>query len=318
SMLQGQQGPQAKETIKLIRWLKKAQPHLVNLPNIMFVHLAGPIKQALGIPVLCTLTGEDIFIDKLPEPYRRQVLDMIRNRVPDVDGFVATSEYYAEYCCQRFAIPKDRLHVVRPGVRIDCADQAPQLPAEPFTIGYLARICEEKGLHLLSEAVSILLQNGRRVRLVAAGYLGNADKPYLAKIRQQINSQGFNHAFEYIGEVDRAGKRAILDSVHVLSVPTVYREPKGLFVLEALAHGVPVVQPRHGAFPELIEATGGGLLVEPANPRALADGIAQLIDHPGLRHRLGCQGRQSVLESLTDKVMAEQTWDLYRKFCCEA
>lgn len=317
STLQGEQGPQRKEVMKLVRWLKKVQPDLVNLPNVMFAHLARPIRKALGIPVLCTLTGEDIFIDKLPEPFLGQVVDIIRERAQDVDGFVATSEYYASYSCQRFAIPEDRMHVVRPGVLIDFSDKAPQLPGEPFTIGYLARICPEKGLHILWEAVSILLQAGRTIRLLAAGYLGNANKPYLAEIRKQINIQGYDDAFEYLGEVDRAGKLAMLRSLHVFSVPTVYHEPKGLYVLEALANGVPVVQPCHGAFPELVKATGGGLLVDPDSPKALADGIVQLMDDPDLRNRLGCQGRQSVLESFTDKVMAEQTWALYRSFCCE-
>jgi len=317
STLQGEHGPQRKEVMKLIRWLKKTQPDLVNLPNAMFVHLAQPIRKALGIPVLCTLTGEDIFIDKLPESYRQQVVDMIRDQARNVDGFVATSEYYASYCGQRFNIPKDRVHVIRPGVRIDGPDKIPQAPAEPFTIGYLARICPEKGLHVLWEAVGILLKSSRPVRLIVAGYLGNADKSYMATIREQVKSQGYGNAFEYVGEVDRAGKLAMLRSLHVLSVPTVYHEPKGLFVLEALANGVPVVQPEHGAFPELIEATGGGLLVDPDNPTALAEGIARLMDDPDLRYRLGNQGRQSVFESFTDKVMAKKTWALYRKFCSE-
>ncbi|UCD28506.1 MAG: glycosyltransferase family 4 protein [Planctomycetota bacterium] len=318
SMLQGEHGPQGKEAMKLIRWLKKVRPDLVNLPNAMFVHLARPIKRELGIPVLCTLTGEDIFIDKLPEPFSRRVIDMIRDQGRDVDGFVATSEYYASHCCQRFSIPRNRMHVIRPGIRIDSPDRVSQSPAEPFTIGYLARICPEKGLHILCEAAGILHREGRLFRLCVAGYLADSDRPYLDTVRKRVIEQGFNNTFEYLGELDRAGKQAMLRSLHILSVPTVYREPKGLFILEALAHGVPVVQPCHGAFPELVEATGGGLLVDPDNPRALAEDIARLMDDPGLRQRLGCQGQQSVFESFTDKVMAEQTWSLYQSFCCEA
>ena len=62
----------------------------------------------------------------------------------------------------------------------------------------------------------------------------------------------------------------------MLSVPATYDEPKGVFLLEAMASGVPVVQPRRGAFTEVVEKTGGGLLVAPDDPVALAEGLHAL------------------------------------------
>jgi glycosyltransferase involved in cell wall biosynthesis len=91
----------------------------------------------------------------------------------------------------------------------------------------------------------------------------------------------------------------------------VYQEAKGIYVLEALAAGVPVVQPRHGAFPEIVEATGGGLLFEPDKPQALANAIAQLMDDAALRTELGRQGQFEVRKSFTDEIMADRTWALY-------
>ena len=310
SMLEAERGAQRKELRKLIRWLEHIGADLVNLPNAMFVGLAGPIREALGVPVLCTLTGEDIFLDKLPEPWRTRSVDLIRQQGRDVEAFVSVSAYYASYAEEHFAIPADRLHVIPLGVRVD-HEPRDEPPQEPFTIGYLARICPEKGLGVLCEAFSILRRAGRSCRLVAAGYLGRADEPYLAEAKKHLADAGFE--FDYLGELDRPGKLAFLRSLHVLSVPTTYREPKGLYVLEALACGVPVVLPGHGAFPELIEATGGGLLCEPHNPQSLADGIARLMDDAEMRRRLGCRGRASVLESFTDDVMADRTWSLYER-----
>jgi glycosyltransferase involved in cell wall biosynthesis len=63
----------------------------------------------------------------------------------------------------------------------------------------------------------------------------------------------------------------------VFSVPATYGEAFGLYVIEAIASGVPVVQPRHGAFPELIEATGGGILCEPDNVESLANALESLL-----------------------------------------
>jgi glycosyltransferase involved in cell wall biosynthesis len=119
---------------------------------------------------------------------------------------------------------------------------------------------------------------------------------------------------DYRGEIDRDQKIAFLSSVHALSVPTTYKEPKGRFVLEALASGVPVVQPDHGAFPELIDATGGGVLVEPDSPRALADGLRELMADPVRRVEMGRRGRETVQRDFTADAMARRTLEVYRHF----
>jgi len=321
STLRGRGGRQYKELRKLVRALKPLRPDLVNLPNAMFVHLARPIRESLGAKVVCTLTGEDIFIDALPSYHRETICELIRRQAIYVNAFVATSEYYAIASRRRFEIPAEHTHTVYPGVHVGDAGSADDQASgqtraskfgagRPFTVGYMARVCPAKGLHLLHDAVRILRSLGREVRLVVAGNLNAADRPYLDEIRNRGGGP-----MDYLGEVDRAGKIGMLRCLDVLSVPAVYCEPKGLYVLEALAQGVPVVQPCHGAFPELIQATGGGLLVEPNDPAALADGLARLMDQPELRGRLGGQGRAAVLQSFTDAAMAEKTWALYEQYC---
>ncbi len=313
SMLRGRHGAQRKELAKLVRWLADVHPDIVNLPNAMFVGTARVIRESLGVPIFCTLTGEDIFIDKLPEPHREDVLSLIREGIREVDGFVSVSRYYAAHSREQFAIPEERLHVVPLGIRVEGSTEPAQPPDEPFTIGYLARICPDKGLHILCEAFKILRRAGRSCRLRIAGYCGGADRSYLQSIRGHLVDENLDNTVDYVGEVDRPGKLAFLRSLHVLSVPTVYREAKGLYVLEALANGVPVVQPEHGAFPEIIEATSGGLLFEPDNPQALADAIGRLMDEPHLRRQLGRQGQAAVVDSFTDEIMAERTWALYER-----
>jgi glycosyltransferase involved in cell wall biosynthesis len=154
-----------------------------------------------------------------------------------------------------------------------------QAAGEVFRVGYFARIAPEKGLRELAEAYAHLRQRtgaAPAIRLEAAGYLGRADAPYLEKVRRQLDSAGLLGEFTYHGAVDRNGKLAFLKTLDVLSVPAPYDEPKGVFLLEAMASGVPVVQPRRGAFTEIVEKTGGGLLVAPDDPVALADGLFEL------------------------------------------
>ena len=123
---------------------------------------------------------------------------------------------------------------------------------------------------------------------------------------------GIEKEFEYRGEVDRAQKTEFLQSIDVFSVPAVYEEPKGLFLLEALASGVPVVQPKRGAFPEILNKTGGGLIVPAGDSSALADAWLDLWRDPEKAFALGCAGAQGVREHYDVGVMAEAAEQAYR------
>ena len=318
SVLQGEEGQQKKELTKLVKWLKDSyQPDLVQLTNSMFVGFAREMKKALGVPILCALQGEDIFLENLIEPYKSQALELLQARASEVDGYIAPCQYYADFMTDYLDIPTNKINIVPLGLNLNEHGLKQNNPAEtPFVIGYLARICPEKGLHLLVDAFYHLTNQigSNNVQLKVAGYLGKTDEPYLEQLVKQIDAWGLSDAFDYWGEVERHQKIDFLDSLHVLSVPTTYKEPKGLFVLEALANGVPVVQPRHGAFPELIAATGGGILVDAESPNAIVEGISQLMNNPDYRRKLGQRGKQIVHREFSDDVMAEATLAIYRKY----
>jgi glycosyltransferase involved in cell wall biosynthesis len=311
SVLRGEDGAQRKELRKLSAGLAALRPDLVQLPNLMFAGVARRLKSELGVPVLCGLTGEDVFLDRLPELYRKEAFEIIRQRAVDVDGFVALTAYYARHATEHFGLPAQRVHRIPMGIHIGDFGAPATPPETPFTIGYLARISPEKGLDELARAFAALRCNGRDCRLRVAGYLGAADRPYLDGVRDAVRQAGADDRFEYVGEVTREQKIAFLRSLHVLCVPTWYPESKGFYVLEALAAGVPVVQPSHGSFPELIAATGGGLLYDAGNPRALADGLSRLMDDGTLRRELAARGRAAVHERFSAERMADAAWQLY-------
>jgi glycosyltransferase involved in cell wall biosynthesis len=174
-----------------------------------------------------------------------------------------------------------------------------------FRIGYFARVCPEKGLHLLVEAVRKVRAEHPQVKLVAGGYLGSRDAAYFEQVRRDARDLG--EAFEYIGSpAEQSEKVTFLQSLDVLSVPAPYQEPKGIYVLEALACGVPVVQPAHGAYPEMIAATEGGLLFRPGDTDDLAAKLSGLIANPTQRAELVARGGTLVRErfSLTAMTIA--------------
>ncbi|HVL68204.1 MAG TPA: glycosyltransferase family 4 protein [Vicinamibacterales bacterium] len=316
SMLRGESGYQAKEISKLLDWLRTEPPFdVINLPYSLLISLAEPLKRALKVPICCTLQGDDLFLDQLGEPHRSQSLSLIRSLSRHVDLFVAVSAYYYDYMPAYLGIPREKMRLARLG--ITTADFAPRTsrPAGPFTVGYFARVAPEKGFHVLAEAYRRFRQRqgSEGSRLLAAGYLPPEHHDYLRDARSLLASAGLAQEFDYRGELDRSAKAAFFHEMDVLSVPATYREPKGLFLLEAMASGVPVVQPRVGAFPEIIERTGGGVIVEADDPDALADALLALKQDEPRAEALGRTGAAGVREHYSVERMAEQVEAVYRE-----
>jgi len=340
SMLEGEQGRQRKEVEKLVRWLADIRPDVVHLNNVMLVGVAREIIRRLGAVVVCSLTGEDVFLEKLPEPYHGQALDLLRERAAEVTALVAMNRYYADFMAGYLRVPRERIRVIPPGLNLAgirdsplshwerarvragvamTAEPSPPAPLpkgegrHPTEIGYLARVCPDKGLHQLAEALKLLAADPDvpPACIRAAGYLDTADRPYLAEIQQQMADAGLADRFQYVGELDHAGKIAFLQSLDLFCLPTVYRESKGLSVLEAWANGVPAVLPAHGAFPEMTDDTGGGVLCEPGDPASLAAGLKRMILDPDFSAECGRRAQQIVHQRYNAEVMARRMVELY-------
>ena len=319
SMLSGENGFQRKELEKLVKWLRvENKPDIVYLTNSMLLGFAKEIKNALDVPVICALQGEDIFLRDLIDPYKSETLTLLAERAIDADGFVAPNNYYAQFMASEYLnISVDRIDVVPLGLNLDGHGRKDEKPGPPpFIIGYLARICPEKGLHILVSAFYTLAKEFGvdNLELHVAGYLGKKDKPYFEELVKQINNWGLQDSFVHYGEVTRTQKIDFLNRLHVFSVPTVYRESKGLSILEALANGVPVVQPKHGSFPEMIKATEGGILVDPESAESVAEGIYQLFRDPSKRKQLGTNGKKIVHQNFSREKISQQLMRVFEKY----
>ena len=313
SMLKAENGFQQKEILKLTEWVRhETPPDVVSLPYTLLIGLAKPIKEALNRPVCCTLQGEDLFLEGLHEPYRSEAKDLIRANVKHVDAFISVSDYYAEFMPGYLGIPREKIRVVPLGINLQGYEMRQREPEQPFTVGFFARIAPEKGLHVLAEAYRILAQDGLpNARLEVAGYLAPEHKGYLSDIEREMKQAGLAEEFHYRGVLDRQQKIAFLRKLDVLSVPATYDEPKGMFLLEAMACGVPLVQPGRGAFTEILEKTGAGLLVEPDDSQKLAEGILRLFNDPALAETLGQNGFQKVREYYGVAHMADRALEVY-------
>lgn len=318
SMLKGEQGNQKELLEELIEWIQKYyQPDIIHVTNALMIGVVRGLKRSLKIPVTCGLHGEDIFLEGLPQKYQHEALSLIRDRANDVDRFLAISSYYSNMFSKWVGLDSSKIDVVYPGIALkDYREMTPDSSNDrPLTVGFLARFVPEKGLHLLVDAFISLVRSGEfpNLRLVAGGYMSSAYKTYIDGIRKKIKENKLEDRISLRGTLERNEKLNLFRQMDVFSVPAPYREPKGISILEALASGVPVVQPEHGSYPEWINATKGGLLCRPNDSLDLADKLATLLRDAELRKKLGQQGRQGVFEKFSSEVMTSTTLDVMRK-----
>ena len=304
SMMRGEAGNQARELEQLIAWLKEhEQPDVVCLSNALITGLAKRIRQELGVPVVCLLEGEDAFLDSLPSPQREQTWAELSKRVADIDLFIAPTRYYADAMAQRAGIPAAKLEHINNGINLDGFEPS-DLPDDPPVLGYFARMCPEKGLDALVDAFVRLKQTGPipGLKLAIGGGCQPGDKAFVEKQKARLRAAGLLGEVTFRPNLDRDAKLVFYRGLTVLSVPAPYGEAFGLYVVEAMASGVPVVAPDDASFPEIVEGNGAGVICEKDNPQALADAIGQLLLDRERLAKCAAAGRQA----------AEQTYNIER------
>jgi len=322
SMLRGEEGNQLRELEQLLAWLKtQPRPDVVSLSNALLLGLARGLRRELSVPVVCSLQGEDYFLDGLPPTHRAACWETLAQRAAEVEGFIAPSRYFADHMRERLRLVPERVHVVHNGINLAGypvpdreLDNAPAgAAAGPPVIGYFARMCAEKGLDLLVQAFIEMRRRHPQLpaRLRVGGSCGPADEPFVSGLRQRLAAENLLADVEFCPNLDRAAKLDFLRSLSVFSVPAPYGEAFGLYLVEAWAAGVPVVQPRVAAFPELVEQTGGGMLYDPGQPHALATALAQLLQSPAQARQLGRQGQRAVFDRFHSRAMAQSTLAIF-------
>jgi glycosyltransferase involved in cell wall biosynthesis len=173
-------------------------------------------------------------------------------------------------------------------------------------------MCSGKGLETLVDAyLELRRKRPGRVLLHVAGAMTPVDEPLVKAQRRKLERAGVLEDAVFLPNVTHEQKVEFFRKLSVFSVPATYGEAFGLFVLEALASAVPVVQPDHGAFPEVLALSGGGVLCRPDDPADLAAKWAELLDRPEEARALGRRGQAGVRAYFTAERMTD---DLLRVF----
>ena len=319
SMLKGTLGNQRKEVFEMVRWLKLAEPDVLIFTNALIGGSIPELKRQLDVPVIVTLQGDDVFLDSLLPKFKQRCVELIKANSEFVDAFIVHSEFYRDYMADYFSLPVEKFHVTPLGLDVDqfypMLEVAQRTGRTEFNIGYLARLAPEKGLHhLVNGFIELKSRPGmEHVKLKIAGWQSTQWQTYNDEQWAKLAAAKLDGDYENLGSLDRGHKLDFLASLDVFSVPTDFLEPKGLYALEAMAAGVPVIAPAHGGFVELLNSTGGGILTMPKSANAWADAAERLVRDADLREQLAQRGQQTVHFQRNAVAMATSTGEIVAK-----
>ncbi len=312
SMLRGEDGNQAKELERLVNWLAEAeQPDIVHISSILLIGLARRIKEVLKVPVICSMQDEDTWIDHVGEDYAQACWDSIRQQTSVCDRLVTVSQYYRDKMVDQLGLKPEDIDVIPYGIDLDGYKQSSH-PVPPV-IGFLSKLTPFLGLELLVDAYMILKRREglEDLQLRAMGGLNGDDKHFVKGLEGKLLNAGMAGDVQFLSEVDRASRLEFLSGLSVMSVPMPEGEAFGAFMAEAWAAGVPVVQPRVGAFPELVKMTGGGVIYDKSTPECLADALEPLLRDQQFAKELGEKGREATVREFGTTTVAQRMVSLY-------
>ena len=314
SMLRGSDGFQSKELQQLVDFLRyHEKPDVIHLSNALLLGMAEQIRNEVGVPVVCSLQDEDVWVDAMEPHHREMIWQLMAEKARSVDAFIAVSKFFAGVMKGKLSIPDNKIHVVPIGVKPDQYHyNNPAL--DPPAIGYLSRICHENGFEIVVDAFISLKKDPafKNLKLKVSGGMTADDKPFLHRQVSKLRDAGIRDDMEIYNDFDLDGLKDFFSSVTVLSVPVLNGEAFGLYQIEAMAYGIPLVQPDLGAFPEIVEASGGGVIYSPNTPEALSRKLKEaLSDHEKLR-TMSISGRKAVEEKFDCRRLTNEMIGVYQ------
>ena len=315
SMLLGEEGQQKVELQRMVDWIvENCKPDVIHLSNALLLGLAHDLGERLGVPVICSLQDEDVWVDVMKPSARDSVWKLMSKKAEHVTSFISVSDYYAGVMKEKMAIPDEKLLSVHIGVDPDDYDFIP-VSEKKRNIGYVSRMCHANGLDILIDAFILLKKKEgfSDVGLVLTGGSTGDDRKYLADIKHRLKEHGLHHQVEFHEDFEEQGLKEYFKKVSMVSVPVRNGEAFGIYLLECMAAGVPVVQPALGAFPEIVGLAGGGTIYPENTPESLAQSLEKLLSDPPELDRLSRKGNQGVKEHFRIDLQAERMIAIYEK-----
>jgi len=313
SMLLGEHGAQKEELEKMVDWLEHHyKADVIHLSNALLLGLTHQLKERLKIPVVCSLQDEDVWVDGMDDAFKEKTWNLLREKATEVDQFISVSHYFTSFMKEKLNLPDEKITTLHLGV--DPSDYHFKNAIEKGkNIGYLSRLCEENGLDILIDAF-ILLKNkpGNAIgQLLLTGGQTGDDNQFIAEQKRKIHQAGLADQVQFIHDFSQEKRNAFFDQVAVLSVPVRHGEAFGIYLTEAMAAGIPIVQPALGAFPEIVLSSGGGVIYQDNTPQALAETLEELLADTAKLEALSSHARQSIEKTFNIHALSKEMASIY-------
>ena len=216
---------------------------------------------------------------------------------------ITVSQTACRHIAKTFEIPEDKLRVIYNGIDTDIFSPFPKVNhLKNRLLVVISRDTAVKGLRYMLEALAILRQKHKLELIVVAKETDNSTTQEL------IINLGIKDYVKFIDEIDTAELVNQYRLANIVAIPSIY-EGFGLPAAEAMACGVPVVSTTAGALPEIVG--DAGILVPPADAKALAEAISALVVSPNKRKHLSEMGRKRVMQMFNWRDTAQRTADVY-------
>jgi len=315
NMIKGDNTFRKDEVKRLINYINtEGNPDVIHLSNALILGLARQIKKRMDVKIVCSLLNEDDWINDMSESYQSKAWKMIAAESVYVDAFVTPSRYSKEQFISQTGVKGDNIHIIPLGFDAPDPDKSKD-QSRPPAIGYFCRVSEHNGFDKLVDAfIEIKSSNiiPGLILNVCGGYTAD-DKPFISKQIKKIREYGFQKSIKIYPEFVGNKKAEFFTDVDVISVPVRKYDGYGLYVLEANAAGVPVVQPATGAFPEILEITGGGIIYSPDTISELSKSMVKVLTDHELRKKLAETGSVKVRSELSLDKMSDGLSEVYSK-----
>jgi glycosyltransferase involved in cell wall biosynthesis len=315
SMLLGEDGKQQEELERLVEWMAEhCQPDIVHISNALLLGLAHRIKEKLNVPIVCSLQDEDVWVDAMKPEFQNRIWNLMSDKAKDVDQFIGVSYYFSKVMKDRMNLSSEKIQSLYLGVDPDDYEVIP-IRSKGRNIGYISRMCHENGLDILVDAFILLKKNEEfnDVKLILTGGYTGSDSGYLKEIRKKLASELLEDQVHFMEDFEDGSRNEFFNEVSVISVPVRNGEAFGMYLLEAMASGVPVVQPALGAFPEIIHLSGGGIIYQPNTPEMLCEALTGLLSDPEKLNQLSINARKGVEINFNIHDHAKKMIDVYQK-----
>lgn len=178
-------------------------------------------------------------------------------------------------------------------------------PSDVTRLIFVGRLCEEKGVLVLLQALAMLAKNQQQPPFVL-DIFGDGDEAYVKELYSFVQANHLDTLVTFHGKVPQDELIQRYDRADIMLIPSIWKEPFGLVVAEAMARGLPVITTNIGGPAEIVTHEVDGLLVEPDEAESLAAAIARLASDLPLRAQLAAAARVTVRDRFTSAANARK------------